>query len=183
MVVQPLDGPAVIEQWVDRLDAHDVDAALTLLADEPFLILGTVEGDVSDTFSGQAEVGEALQVYVLDDIRVRLNSAAQEENGTTFWTETRTSDTLRQLGIAAAEYVGEALVVGGKITSLIYTPTVETAEAIARATEGEPTGMPRSGTPVSDFETWAAWIGIGLWSVLAGVCLLVFNRRDAQRSA
>jgi len=182
-VVQPVEGPAVIEAWVDALDAQDVAAALALMADESFLILSTVEGDSIDTYSGKAEIEELLQVYIMDNVRFRLERTPQEENGTTFWTESRTSDMLGKLGISAAEYVGEALVSGGKITSLIYTPTPETEAAIARATGVEPTGMPRTGVDALEWDKWAAWIGIGLWSTLAGICLLVFNRREARQSA
>jgi hypothetical protein len=181
-VVQPSEGPAVIEAWVDALDAQDLEAALALLAEESFLILSTVEGDSIDTYSGKAEIEELLQVYIMDNVRFRLERTPQEENGTTFWTESRTSDLLGKLGIPAAEYVGEALVSGGKITSLIYTPTPETEAAIARATGVEPTGMPKTGVDALDVEKWVAWVGIGLWSTLAGICLLVFNRREKRQS-
>ncbi|HKP54447.1 MAG TPA: hypothetical protein VJ183_17560 [Chloroflexia bacterium] len=182
-VGQAVEGPVVIEAWVDAVDAQDVAAALSLLAEESFLILSTVEGDSIDTYAGKAEIEELLQVYAMDNMRVRLERTPQEENGTTFWTESRTSDRLGMLGIPAAEYVGEALISGGKIMSLIYTPTPETEAAIARATGVEPTGMPRSGVDALNGDSWAAWIGIGLWSVLAGICLLVFNRREERQPA
>lgn len=186
-LVQPVEGPAVILAWVDALDAHDVDAALDLLAEESFLILTSPDSDEITTYSGKEEIGVALQVYVLDNIRVRLERLPQEENGTTFWTEQRTSDTLDRLGIQTAEYVGEALVSEGKIISLIYTPTPETEAAIAEATDNGPTGMPRSGIatlPSADQGmVWAAWIGIGLWSIVAGICLVLFNRREERQPA
>lgn len=181
--IQPVEGPAVALAWVDALDAHDVEAALQLLAEESFLILSSPDSDEIATYSGREEIGEALQAYVMDNVRVRLQQLPQEENGTTFWTEQRTSDTLDALGIQSAEYVGEALVSDGKITSLIYTPTPETEAAIAQATSKGPTGMPKSGVTNDQGMAWVAWIGIGLWSMAAGICLVLFNKREERQPA
>jgi hypothetical protein len=181
--IQPVEGPAVILAWVGALDEHDVEGALDLLAEESFLILSSPNSDEIATYSGKEEIREALHAFVMDNVRVRLQELPQEENGTTFWTEQRTSDTLDRLGIKLAEYVGEALVSDGKITSLIYTPTPETEEAIAQAAGKGPTGMPKSGQADNQGMAWLAWIGIGLWSVAAGICLVLFNRREARQPA
>ncbi len=179
---EPAGGPAVIQAWVDALDSHDLDAALMLLADESFLILDSSTGDYIDAYAGKAEIGEWLQVYLSDNVRVRLERVPSEENGTTFWSESRTSAYLTRLGIPVAEYTGQALVNEGKIASLIYTPTPETEAAIARALGmgSEPMGMPKSGAPEIGWVGWATWIAIGLWSLLAGICLLRFKRDDGQ---
>lgn len=173
----------MIQAWVDALDSHDVDSALSLLADESFLIFDSTLGNGIDTYSGKAEIGQLLRSYVSDNIRVRLERAPQEENGTTFWTESRTGDRLAKVGVPVVEYTGEALLNDGKIISLIYTPTPESEAAIAQALGTEPTGMPRSGVAANGGIEWTIWIAIGLWSVLAGGSLLVFNRREERRYA
>lgn len=171
-------GPETIRAWVDALDAQDPDAAVALLADDSFLIFETTQGDQVSDFAGKAEIRAALEEFVSGDIRVRFVREPQDENGTTFWLESRSSKMLASLGIASAEYTGQALVADGKILSLIYTPTPETEAALTGSTG---VGMPSTGEGPTDGVRWATWIAIGLWSVMVGVCLLVFNRREAEQ--
>jgi len=174
----PLTGPEVVRTWVGALASHDLDAALLLLADESFLIFESTQGDQISTYAGKGEIRTALGEFVAGDIQVRLVSGPQDENGTVFWLESRTSVLISSRGIASAEYTGQALVTDGKIVSLIYTPTPETEAALNGPTD---VGMPTTGAGPTDVERWAIWIAIGLWSVMVGVCLLVFNRREAEQ--
>ncbi len=179
--IQPTDGSSVIKAWVDALDGHNVDGALALLSDQPFLILDSSLGNGILTYSGKNEINGLLQSYVSDNIQARLERDPQEENGTTFWTESRTSDRLAKLGVNMVEYKGEALVQSGKITSLIYTPTPESEAAIARALGTQPTGMPTTGAALTKETEWTTWIAISLWSVVAGLGLHVLNGREKRR--
>lgn len=178
--VQPIGGPDVIKAWVDAIDGHNIDAALALLSDQPFLILDSSQGNDILTYAGKDEITGLLQTYVSDNTSIRLERDPQEESGTTFWTESRTSDKLANLGINMVEYRGEALVKDGKITSLIYTPTPESEAAIARALGTQPTGMPSTGVGKSQDVEWTAWISLSVLSIFAGVSLLLLSRRISR---
>ena len=65
-------GPAVIQDWVDALDSHNIDTALFLLAAEPLLSLVPTWSNHINNYSATADIGDMLLRPHVDKNKCRL---------------------------------------------------------------------------------------------------------------
>src|SRR5689334_18747997 len=84
---QTEDPSALVSAWVAALNARNYDAALSLTAEDAFLIYVTTPEGNATTYEGQAQISQALQGYGSDNIHIELIGRPHIENGTLIWTE------------------------------------------------------------------------------------------------
>ncbi len=154
---QDADSANIITTWVTAVDAYAFDAALILLADRSFVILIRLPPDTESVYKDKAEIRQVLESYKEDNTRIQLVGTPRLEKGTVTWIERRSSDSLRALGISSVDILGEGLMAGGKIKSILYSFTPKSAARVqaALASGKMPTGMPRTG---GDAEVGIAWL-------------------------
>ncbi len=148
----PESPEVVINRWVEALDAHNSASALALLADEPFLIVdSTTDSAQVDTYEGKEKIAAVLEQYEREGLRVSFEETPTEQNGTISWVERRQSSANSGTGTGGAQdYLGQALVVDGKIKSISYSPASPTpAEGEGDSDQGNavqvPGDSPRAG--------------------------------------
>lgn len=176
---QPADPVSVATAWIAALDARNFDRALNLLDDEAYLIYYSPPPDGLVTYSGKEEIRLELQNYERDNIRVQLLEPPTLERGTVSWVERQSSNSLQQIDILSVDLVVDALVEDGKIKSIIYELTSESAAEIEAAKQSgskTPTGMPRAGEQSVLAPGWLALLGSV--SVLAGLRFRNLGKRQ-----
>ncbi len=131
--------------WVSALDAHNFQDALSLLDNDPYItFLPPPERDGIATYSGRAEIAAALQSYVQENVHVRMLGEPTIDHGTLTWIESQSSDSLRALGVLAAQVQADALVQDGKLKSIVYELSAASTTQITEAlgTAGVEPGSP-----------------------------------------
>ncbi len=157
---QEADSTRVITTWITAVGAYDFDAALALLADRSFVTLILLPPDTETVYKGKEEIRQVLESYKEDNTRIQLVETPRLEKGTVTWIERRSSGSLRALGVSSVDILGEALMAGGKIKSILYSFTPESAANVqaALASGKMPTGMPRTGVLANFGSAWLAWL-------------------------
>lgn len=139
----PESPEVVINRWVEALDAHNNASALALLADDPFLIVdSTTDNSQVDTYEGKEKIAAVLEQYGREGLRVSFEETPTEQNGTISWVEKRQTS----VTAGAQDYLGQALVVDGKIKSISYSPASPTA-AEGEGDSSQDHGVPVPGDP------------------------------------
>ena len=144
---QSSDPVAVVTTWVKALDTYEFDTAVSLLSEESFVIIVLPQsGDVT-IYKGSDEIRRLMESYKPTNTHLRLVGIPRIIHGTVTWTERLSSDNLRRQGLASVDILGEALLSGDKIKSIIYSLTPESAKKVqvVLGTGITPTGMPRTG--------------------------------------
>lgn len=122
------DSVAIAQNWVSLLDAHDFDGAVVVLDNDAYLILDTsVSGEDINNYQGKDQIRQALEQYAQDDTRTRITAGPEDVNGTTAWTETQSSTLWTALGVDSVDVMADAIIETGRIKSIIYELTAESA--------------------------------------------------------
>jgi len=151
---------SVVAAFDAALNAHDVNAALGLFADNGFVIdhpreeysyaasalsgsgiavapaatCGTYESSqVTCTYNGKGRIGDWLRQLVVENIQVQELGSYQVSGNNVTWRLDVSIDGYRSLGVAPLETIGEATVQGGKIQSLTLSLPPESTTRLLTA--------------------------------------------------
>jgi len=150
---------SVVAAFDTALNAHDVNTALDLFADNGFVVdhpretysdaLSTLTGgygnptpaatcvlyfgQVACTYSGKSMIGEWLGQLVVENIQVQELGNYQVSGNNVTWKLDISIDGYRRLGIAPLETIAEATVQGGKIQSLTLSLSMESTTRLLTA--------------------------------------------------
>lgn len=189
---QETDPIVIAQAWVSAVDAHDFDAAVALLNDDSYLIVvPPAPSSNINSYQGKNEIRQVLQQYAANNTHVQIVDGPVVINGTTTWTERQSSDSLLRAGVPSIQVTVDALIEGGKIKSIVYELTPDSAAQIAHS-EGEGgrdtgtaapsgVGMPKTGAGIPagvPFPMW--WVVISALVVLAGIGLRGTAHNDAH---
>lgn len=152
---------SVVGLFDAALNAHDVNAALNLFADNGFVndearneynnyivnsgagvgaaptchsgYLGGEAGASRCTYSGRNMIGDWLRQLALENIQVKETSGYEASGNNITWNLAISIDLYRGLGIAPLASVGSATIQGGKIQSLTLSLTTESIAKLSAA--------------------------------------------------
>jgi hypothetical protein len=158
---QETDPLSFINSWVEALNAGDIDAALSYLADDAVVQILPPAPGTSGVFSGKGEIRGWYETVVGQHGMTTL-SDCQVDGETVTCVNTYAEDSFRSLGIDSV--VGEwvAVVQDGKLQSYTFTMSDESLAALMAAMT--PPVMPETGGsayPISSIVTiLGALIGV-----------------------
>jgi hypothetical protein len=162
LYAQEPDPMSIINAWVEALNAGDIDAALSYLADDAVVQIVPPAPGTSGVFTGKGEVRGWYETVVGQNGLTAL-SDCQVDGETVTCVNTYAEDSFRSLGIDTV--VGEwvAVVQEGKLQSYTFTMSDESLAALMAAMT--PPVMPETGGsayPISTIVTiLGALIGVG----------------------
>jgi LPXTG-motif cell wall-anchored protein len=161
---QAADPEAVFNLFHTAVNAHDVDAALALFADDA--VVQFPNQPPPNIHRGKAEIRAWLQGDADQHIQVtteQLNVAGDKLT----WIAKVVTDDVRGIGIVI-EGPAEAVVQGGKITSFAFTLSDATLAKL-QAAPAAPPALPRTGS-LPDITAMLLVIALGI--LCGGVFLL-----------
>jgi hypothetical protein len=162
LYAQEPDPMSIINAWVEALNAGDIDAALSYLADDAVVQIVPPAPGTSGVFTGKGEVRGWYETVVGQNGLTAL-SDCQVDGETVTCVNTYAEDSFRSLGIDTV--VGEwvAVVQEGKLQSYTFTMSDESLAALMTAMT--PPVMPETGGsayPICAIVTMlGALIGVG----------------------
>jgi hypothetical protein len=161
---QAMDPMEVFNAYHAAVNAHDVDAALALIA--PDAVVQFPNQPPPNVFKGTQEIRTWLEADFAQHIQV-VTENVQVTGERVTWIARVDVDDFRPLGITLVG-TAEATIQEGKFTSFSYTLTDETLAKLA-AIPAQPEALPRTG----DASPMALWllviVGVGICGV--GVAL------------
>jgi hypothetical protein len=142
LYAQESDPMSIIDSWVEALNAGDIDAALSYLADDAVVQILPPAPGTSGVFTGKGEIRGWYEAVVGQHGETAL-SDCQVDGETVNCVNTYAEDSFRSLGIDSV--VGEwvAVVREGKLQS--YTFTMSDASLAALMAAMTPPVMPETG--------------------------------------
>jgi hypothetical protein len=170
---QPTDPPGVVASFGDATNAHNVEAAMGLLAD------GATVTTPFATYTGSEQLRGWLRANFAQNVRSETVGTREVTGERVTWLSRIAIDEWRGLGVAPLETRVEAVVRGGKIASINYTFTPEAATRLraaqARASTAPaqvPSALPRTGQAPTSAVPLPLLAAMGAASLLGGVTLL-----------
>ena len=142
LYAQESDPMSIINSWVEALNANDIEAALSYLADDAVVQILPPAPGTSGVFSGKGEIRGWYET-VVGQHGVTALSDCQIDGETVICVNTYAEDSFRSLGIDSV--VGEwvAVVRDGKLQSYTFTMSDESLAALMAAMI--PPVMPETG--------------------------------------
>jgi hypothetical protein len=176
LYAQEPDPMSIINAWVEALNAGDIDAALSYLADDAVVQIVPSAPGTSGVFTGKGEVRGWYETIVGQN-GVTALSDCQVDGETVTCVNNYAEDSFRSLGIDIV--VGEwvAVVREGKLQSYTFTMSEESLAALMAAMT--PPVMPETGG--SAYPTSAAVAILGALIGISGLGLGIsqWHRRQA----
>ena len=175
LYAQESDPMSIINSWVEALNAGDIDAALSYLADDAVVQIVPPAPGTSGIFTGKGEVRGWYETIVGQNGVTSL-SDCQVDGETVTCVNTYAEDSFRSLGIDSG--VGEWVTVvrEGKLHSYTFTMSDESLEALMAAMA--PPVMPETGGLALPIYAMVAILG-GLLGVSGlGLGMLQWHRRQ-----
>ena len=170
---QAEDPESVMRATAAAVNAGDLDRVMSYFADDAMVV------NDGTTFTGKDQVRVFIKGALDDHIQTSYVGPLRVEGEKVTWLERDSADSLRQLGIATADSTGEAMVQGGKIKSIIFTTTPESAAQVQAAmSAGGQAGMPKTGAAIRP-EVYTLLLIVAGLVVLAGLTV----HRRISRSA
>ncbi len=127
---QPTDPLSVVTASETAVNAHDVEAALALFADD------AVVKTPFNVYVGRDQIRRFLQGAVAQNVQDEPFGSPRVAGDTVNWAGKVSYDEWRKLGVAPLETLTEAVVQGGKIRTLSAEFTPEAAERLQAALSG-----------------------------------------------
>ena len=133
---------SIVDAWVAALNAGDIDAALSYLADDAVVTIVPPAPGTSGVFTGQGEI-RGWYEGIVGEHGVTTLSDCQVDGETVTCVNTYTGDSFTSMGLdsVVAEWV--AVVRDGKLQSYSYTMSDESLAALMAAMP--PQAMPVTG--------------------------------------
>jgi hypothetical protein len=175
LYAQEPDPMSIINAWLEALNAGDIDAALSYLADDGVVQIVPPAPGTSGVFTGREEVRGWYETVVGQN-GVTTLSDYQVDGETVTCVNTYAEDSFRSLGIDSV--VGEwvAVVREGKLQSYTFTMSDESLAALMAAIS--PSVMPETGGSALPIYAVVAILG-GLIGVSGlGLGMLQWHRRQ-----
>jgi ketosteroid isomerase-like protein len=174
LYAQEPDPMPVINAWVEALNAGDIDAALSYLADDAVVQIVPPAPGTSGIFTGKGEVRGWYEAIVGQN-GVTVLTDCQAAGETVTCVNNYAEDSFRSLGIDSV--VGEwvAVVRDGKLQSYTFTMSDESLAALMAAMT--PPVMPETGGWAYPISTIVTILGALLGSL--GLGMLQWRRRQA----
>jgi ketosteroid isomerase-like protein len=172
---QESDPMSIIDAWVEALNAGDIDAALSYLADDAVVTIVPPAPGTSGVYTGNGEI-RGWYEGIVGEHGVTTLSDCQVDGETVTCVNTYTGDSFTSMGIdfVVAEWV--AVVRDGKLHSYTWTMTDESLAALMAAMP--PQAMPvTGGTAVPLYAIVAAFGGLMCIGGL-GLGVLRWHRRQ-----
>jgi len=164
---QAKDPASVIAYGTSQVNAHNLDALMTIFADDAVV---TNDGVV---FTGKEQVRGFLKAALDDFISTTIVGEFTVNGNKVTWREEDRIKSLTQIGVPVIYSSGEAVVEDGLIKSMVFTTEAASIAEIERAMAAVPSGMPSTGAnEVLNFIMMAV---VGAILVVAG--LMVRTRR------
>ena len=177
LYAQEPDPMSIINSWVEALNAGDIDAALSYLADDAVVKIVPPAPGTSGVFTGQEEIRGWYET-VVGQQGVTTLSDCQVDGESVTCVNTYAEDSFRSLGIDSV--VGEwvAVMREGKLQSYTFTMSDESLAALMAAMT--PPVMPETGGSAFPIHTLVAAIGglIGINGL--GLGMLQRHRRHRR---
>jgi hypothetical protein len=173
---QEPDPMSIINDWVEALNAGDIDAALPYLADDAVVQIMPPAPGTSGVFSGKGEIRGWYET-VAGQHGVTMLSDCQVDGETVTCVNTYAEDSFRSLGIDSV--IGEwvAIVREGKLQSYMFTMSDESLAALMAAMT--PPVIPETGGSAVPIYAVVTILG-GLIGVNGlGLGMLRWHRRQA----
>ncbi len=175
LYAQEPDPKSVINAWVEALNAGDIDAALSYLADDAVVQIVPAAPGTSGIFTGKGEVRGWYETIV-GQHGVTALSDCQVDGETVTCVNTYAEDSFRSLGIdfVVGEWV--AVVREGKLQSYTFTMSDESLAMLMAAMT--PPVMPETGGSALPIHAVLAILG-GLIGISGpGLGMLHWHRRQ-----
>jgi ketosteroid isomerase-like protein len=163
------DPAAVFHAFNTAVNAHDVEAALALFADDA--VVQFPNQPPPNTYRGTAEIRAWLQADAGQNISVQTEQVQVEGDRVSCLGKVDI-DSLRPLGITLTG-PAEAVVQGGKITSFTFTLNDDTLARL-QAIQAPPQALPATGG-MGHSHNWLLLAGLGL----CGLGAALLRRRGA----
>jgi hypothetical protein len=176
LYAQEPDPMAIINAWVEALNAGDIDAALSYLADDAVVQIVPPAPGTSGVFSGKGEIRGWYET-VVGQHGVTVLSDCQIDGETVTCVNTYAEDSFRSLGIDSV--VGEwvAVVREGKLQSYTFTMSDESLAALMAAMT--PPVMPETGGSAYPTSAVVAILGALIGISGLGLGISQWHRRQA----
>jgi ketosteroid isomerase-like protein len=142
LYAQAADPLSVVEAWVTALNAHDIDSALSYLADDAVVTIVPPAPGTSGVFTGPEEIRGWYQGQAVGNATTTL-SGCQVEGETVTCTDTYVDDGLQAMGVDFIDGAYVAVVREGKIQSYIFTMSPESLAKLGPP----PEALPQTGGP------------------------------------
>ena len=175
LYAQDTDPMSIVNAWLDALNAGDIDAALSYLADDAVLtfIPPPIPGD-DGIFSGKEEIkGWYEGVAAANGVTTISDCQVVGEKVTCL--DTYTDADLQNMGVDFIDMEWAATVRDSKIQG--YTVTM-TPESLAKL-EAAMAALPETGGAA--FPSYALAMALGGLAVLGGLGLKLLHRRSPQQ--
>ncbi len=181
---QQTSDPASVVTNFERMigNGQDTDAALALYADNAVQKIIPAPQGTSGSWSGKAELRQALDYAVAHKVQHTLEGSPQVDGNNVTASALVTNDAFQHLGVAPVKFQITAVVEGGKMTT--YTATIMPAEksrvaaaAAAQASAGNQPMLPKTGSSMaSDLDSWG--LLLGTVAFVGGLLLLALHRHQ-----
>ena len=137
---QAKDPASVIAYGTSQVNAHDLDALLTIFADD------AVVSNDGTVFTGKEQVHSFLRAALDDFISTTIVGEFAVNGNKVTWREEDRLKSLTQIGVPVVYSSGEAVVEDGLIKSMVFTTEAASLAEVEKAMAAAPAGMPSTGT-------------------------------------
>jgi ketosteroid isomerase-like protein len=158
---QETDPMSIVNAWLDALNAGDINAALSYLADDAVVTIVPPPHGMSGVFTGKEEIRGWYEGVVAGNGSTTL-SDCEVDGETVTCINTYTDDGLQAMGIDFIEGEWVAIVRDGKIQSYTFTTLPESLAKFPPP----PEALPGTGGTTS-IGTLPLWLGVGGLLLLA----------------
>lgn len=172
LYAQETDPESAIRALHDALHAKDIDAALTLLADDAVVTIAH-RTRPHDVFTGKEAIRGWYEGLVAQNIDAELSNF-QVDGDNVAWSSKISIDDWRGLGVAPLDLTSEGIVQDGKIKSYTVTLSEESSAKLQAAMAA----LPETGGAA--FPTYASVMAFGGLAILGGLGLRRLRRRSHQ---
>jgi hypothetical protein len=172
LCAQEPDAMSVINAWLEALNAGDIDAALSYLADDAVVQIVPAAPGTSGVFSGKGEIRGWYETLLAQHGEGTLSDCQVDGENVTC-VNTYAEDSLRSLGLDSIVGPWVAVVREGKLQSYTFAMSDESLAAMMAAMT--PAAMPETGG--SAFPTYAVVAILGGLIGVGGLGLGVLQSR------
>jgi ketosteroid isomerase-like protein len=158
LCAQESDPMSIIDAWVADLNAGDIDAALSYLADDAVVTIVPPAPGTSGVYAGKGDI-RGWYEGIVGEHGVTTLSDCQVDGETVTCVNTYTGDSFTSMGIGSVVAEWVAVVRGGELHSYSWTMTDESLAALMAAVP--PQAMPvTGGTAVLLYDIVAVFGGL-----------------------
>lgn len=175
LLAQGTDPVSIVQASTKLFNAGDYPGSLAYWADDATVKLNGVPPGQPDSFKGKDQILAWYKSLSAVHFQIQEEPIKVEGDTATFKASS-TSDQTRQLGLASLDATEVYTVQNGKITSLTWTITPESAAKLqaAVAASAPPTAPQTGGEPFSIYTVISVLGGL---AILSGIGLALYKRK------